>query len=323
MGVVLLCKDDLFQIQDVCHKPDVAEMETDVQPLMDWWEQRIPDQKVPMDLELMQEIVGKYVGLLSTVTDFMAGNEHHRLRHLRDCVCHTSSMFQQQVLNKSQLQALGTPKERPVRAHFSGPPGSGKTLLLVLEARTFLADSADHQVVVLNMYRGAEGRAIGKQIYRNIKGSSGSEFENRVFHLQFDVNGGGDFDAEVNNLLGPVARKEEIPMHNLMFVVDEIYVADFWKQILVSFDHGFAACHVLTAGLFSSAPPGFAELELEVVHRCPPSVQNLLFHVDWKEERRRHYVRDTGIPEVATNGPTPLCIRHQLHVAGDGSLCYY
>ena len=195
--------------------------------------------------------------------------------------------------------------------YLSGPPGSGKTLLLTLKSRTFLAEWKDHHVIVINMYRGAEGRAIGEHVYNSI--CSEGIFQGRVHLLPVDVAKLtlDTFVKKVKDLFPEFDEK------NTLFVIDEIYIESFWSDILVSFSEQFPNSKVLCAGLFSKNPQGFQEHPLDVVHRCPPSVQNLLYSVDWEDARKEKYVRDYGYArEMSTNGPTPLCVRHELHVAG-------
>ena len=202
------------------------------------------------------------------------------------------------------------------RDYLSGPPGSGKTLLLILRARTFLADSADHHVIVINMYRGAEGRAIGEHVHKSI--GAGDCFKGRVHPLPVDV-GELTLDAFVQKVRGLYPGFDE---RKTLFVIDEIYMESFWSDILVSFTERFPSSSVLCAGLFSKNPQGFQEHPLDVIHRCPPSIQCLLYHVDWSDERKKTYVKDCGhTRELSTNGPTPLCVRHKHHGGGRIAEC--
>nr|KAG5689875.1 hypothetical protein BaRGS_002386 [Batillaria attramentaria] len=149
--ILYLLKEDLFE-EDM----NVSESESILDKFREWWDS-ISDSPTPMELDLMKEIVGKYIGPLSIVMTDKDGNERERLRHFRDCVCLTGSLLERQK------------------------------------------------------------------------------------------------------------------------------------------------------------PTGFEEHPLYLVHRCPPSVQNLLYHVDWDDTRKEQYKRDAEAAQMPTNGPIPLCIRHEVH----------
>lgn len=72
-------------------------------------------------------------------------------------------------------------------------------------------------------------------------------------------------------------------MKDVLFLVDEIYIESFWEEITSAFSGEFSDSEVWCAGLFSKNPSGFEEHNLDVVLRCPPAVQNLLYHVDWDQ----------------------------------------
>ncbi|XP_070176073.1 uncharacterized protein [Littorina saxatilis] len=303
-GITFLCEEDLFA-GDI----SVSESETNLEPFRAWWGKN-PPQDNKMELDLIKEIVGRYVGLLSTVVTFKTGTEMALLRTFKDSVHHTSCLNERMVLSHAQVKVL-VEYGKHQRSYISGPPGAGKTLLLVLGSRTFLAESKKRHVIVVNMYRGAEGRAIGNNVYEGI--NAGQFFQGRVHCLPVDVN-------ELTSKTFTEEAKTKCPgvdERDMLFVVDEIYIEDFWRCILDSFEEAFTSSIVLCAGLFSRTPKGFHEHCLDIVHRCPPSVQSLLYQVDWSEERKRAYVMDYGHRrETSTNGPTPLCVRHDKHDQG-------
>ena len=77
------------------------------------------------------------------------------------------------------------------------------------------------------------------------------------------------------------STESTVGMKDVLFLVDEIYIESFWEEITEAFSGEFAKSEVWCAGLFSENPKGFAERALDFVLRCPPAVQNLLYHVDW------------------------------------------
>ncbi|KAK7474078.1 hypothetical protein BaRGS_00034684 [Batillaria attramentaria] len=304
--IFYLLEEDLFE-EDM----NVSESESILDKFREWWDS-IPDSPTPMELDLMKEIVGKYIGPLSIVMTDKDGNERERLRHFRDCVCLTGSLLERWMLNARQKEILRKESKKRQRVYLSGPPGSGKTLLLVLKGRAFLAESDKHNVIVLNMYRGAQGRAIGKVIFDAVTGNLDGSCKQRVHHVRVNVS--EDVQTFVKKIKD-LSKNKGFGMGEAFFIVDEICVEDYWQDILVTFGESgeFSDSSVWCAGLFSQKPTGFEEHPLYLVHRCPPSVQNLLYHVDWDDTRKEQYKRDAEAAQMPTNGPIPLCIRHEVH----------
>ncbi|XP_076436104.1 uncharacterized protein LOC143275715 isoform X2 [Babylonia areolata] len=151
-GVVFLCKDDL----PIPDSPTTPEADVEVTSLMAWWKEHVAGVVGALSLPFMKDMVSRYVGMLSAVEVYAGNNLRREVRLTSDAIDVCGKMFRRILLNEQQLRILSTPCQR---RYLSGPPGSGKTVLLVLRARQFLRHGG--HVVVVNMYRGAAGRAIG------------------------------------------------------------------------------------------------------------------------------------------------------------------
>ena len=122
----------------------------------------------------------------------------------------------------------------------------------------------------------------------------------------------GQFENDIRHRLS-----RDVKPTDVMFVVDEIYVKEYWSDVLDVLNEGFPGCHIWCAGLYSRNPPGFEQEDLLHVLRCPPVVQKVLYAVDWDPKRRASYMLNTDCSGVYTAGLSPLSVRHQVGV----SLC--
>ncbi|PVD21968.1 hypothetical protein C0Q70_17771 [Pomacea canaliculata] len=313
-NVEFLLKDHLLSADT-----GIPESQADVTRFSRWWRQ-LPDKPVP--LEVIKEIAGRYVGILSTPIDLLEVNERSRVRDFCDVTLLVGRLFKRLLLTDEQERITNILKTRASdkRVYLCGPPGSGKTLLLIMRARMFLCETKLHHVVVLNLYRGAKGRVIGSHIMKALcrpddtYGHGVAVVKSRVHHVCLDLNDDVSIVQVVRQTL-----PSDVEMKDVLFIIDEVLPERYWQNILLALGAGLRNCHVWCAGLSSNAPKGLSGCQtssLSLVLRCPPSVQNVLQRVDWEDQRKRAYRGDADNPNVASNGPAPLSIRHERHQGG-------
>jgi hypothetical protein len=256
------------------------------------------------------------------------------------------------------------------RVHLKGPPGSRRTTLVFIKAREFLKQSGSHHVVVVNIYRGAPGRSVGLYVCHSIANAEDG-FSSRTHHLPLDANKPRtqqEVVGEVEQTLrdggvdevGSTAKKAlkaekgagKVKHEDVMFVVDELIPVSLWENILrglLTFKGSLIWC---TDGLVSQDlgehENEFHTVEMRCMCRIPPTVQKVLYHVDWHHKKLKRYhraeykrksleikksegggekkkrVSDTPTATklktsacLSTRGPIPLCIRHERHQSQD------
>ncbi|GFO02140.1 hypothetical protein PoB_002864500 [Plakobranchus ocellatus] len=76
---------------------------------------------------------------------------------------------------------------------------------------------------------------------------------------------------------------------NLLFLVDETYVQDYWNSVYQPLRDNFKSSSMWCAGLFGREPERFTPFPLSQVIRCPPAIQRVLYLIDWVKDRKQHY----------------------------------
>ncbi|XP_005112970.1 uncharacterized protein LOC101862552 [Aplysia californica] len=275
-------------------------------------------------LEKVKIIAGRYVGIISTVRVCNSNSSSLRMevRRRGQGVVFTHEKFSEIVLTKEQMEHACMDYRL---GYLCGPPGSGKTVVLAQKAKRWItdnlsgagaADGGYRCVVVVNMYRGDKGRAIGLQLVKSITWAPGEEEQKRLaehcLQAAIDVD-----NFKRDKFVRSVKRKWPEDKTNcganILFLVDETYVKDYWIEVFNSLMEEFPQSSVWCAGLYGSKPEDFTEMKLTKVIRCPPKVQQLLHHIDWDEERKKCYVRDSTAESFITDGPDILTVRHRLH----------
>ena len=231
--------------------------------------------------------------------------------------------------------------------------------MLILKARHFLSGGTDAQhsastgspkrkapriqaqdrrVVVLDLYRGVKGRPIGMHVFDAIKNASDVGDSSRVHRIAFDVND----NASQIHFVGKVeGTARNITPTDTLFILDEVLPENCWSGILKALSKEFAKSQVWCAdGLLPQRLSGFQDVCMPFIFRMPPTVQKLLYHADWDEDRKGYYSPDactqhnnatasmpssiqkaswgggagSGVQyHLTTNGPTPLCVLHEFH----------
>ncbi|XP_059168314.1 uncharacterized protein LOC131950254 [Physella acuta] len=267
-------------------------------------------------LDNMKSIIGCYVGFFSVVE--LAPNS--KLRKLRvegrrkgQSVLHVGNQFSAIVLNGEQSDySLATEK----LGYLCGPPGSGKTVVLAVKARRWILDGSQNYVVIVNMYRGAAGRVIGKQIVKLITEVTDAQKKEKLQNhcVEIPVNVDKFQKDEFVRSVNKQVTHEGQDFSRVLFIVDETYVKSYWEEVfntLRSFDGSGLWC----AGLYGKQPQGFKEMLLNKVIRCPPKIQRVLKLIDWDERRVECYCKDSASEVLPSDGPTVLTVRHLQHAS--------
>nr|KAG5692762.1 hypothetical protein BaRGS_009378 [Batillaria attramentaria] len=147
-GTTFLCTEDL----------------ADTDAMLTWW-QHLPRDDSCQDLrdDQLQSIVGRYCGLLSTVQVWAKSSLRVEVRDVAEAVSEVGSRFASIVLTPEQRAALDCQEQY---AYLYGPPGSGKSVMLVVKARQWAL--ADSDVCILNLDFGKKGMPIGHYIHDSI-----------------------------------------------------------------------------------------------------------------------------------------------------------
>lgn len=112
------------------------------------------------------------------------------------------------VLVPEQVELLN---RSPRRVFISGPPGTGKTVVLILQGLTWLRSG--HDVHVVSMW--PKSRAVSIAIERQLQETVGKKAKSRVHRHQWDLKNIGQVNAPVNNL------KSESKGRQLCVLADE------------------------------------------------------------------------------------------------------
>ncbi|CAG5116282.1 unnamed protein product, partial [Candidula unifasciata] len=264
-----------------------------------------------------------YIGFMSVVKVCNNANSKlHRIEGLVEgrrkgqMVWYVGERFANIVLTPDQKDYLDTDIKL---GYLCGPPGSGKTVVLSLRARRWILNEGNF-VVVVNMYRGAPGRAIGKHILKTITENSdeNKELTLRKHTMEIGVDVGAnmfqrqEFVDRIRSRWG-----DEIGEYGnrILFIVDETYVQTYWDSVFQTLRQEFTNSAMWCAGLYGKQPDRFTSLKLTKVIRCPPSVQHILSLIDWVDDRKHCYITDSTKAALPTNGPQVLAVRHQHHKA--------
>lgn len=105
---------------------------------------------------------------------------HANIRTEGEAVSETAWRFTRIVLHPRQLSIM---RSDPPRAFLTGPPGTGKTMLLVLKGLEWLSD--EHHVHVVSTW--AESLPASHMIVSQLEQTAGSSAKERVHLHQFDL----------------------------------------------------------------------------------------------------------------------------------------
>lgn len=261
-----LCRDELPEKNMSVWDPPEESVH---RRLADWWKNlrkslNSPDNAI--DTKTYKHIIGRYCGLLSTVEVWSPNNPRVEVRSMSEAVNLCAHRFSQVVLLPTQLQVLMSDHNR---IYLYGPPGSGKTLLLVLKAREWLLRG--HTVILINSRWGStDGYPYAYGILDRLKIMMTKDGVPHDHLVMINV----DTKRFHHSYLSDVLPTRCV-------IIDEVTPAT-----LPIIEH--LSClqvqNIWCAGLFLEYRPHtahhFQAFKMEKVLRCPPIVQSLLKHTE-------------------------------------------
>ncbi|KAK7106057.1 hypothetical protein V1264_017358 [Littorina saxatilis] len=182
------------------------EVTDDVMKGMDqWWKALMTSKREDpaMTKDVYEELVAKFAGPATTVEVFCPSAVSKASKVVRtegEGVSETAARYMDFVLHQGQVQILSC-GERLV--YLTGPPGTGKTVILILQAEKWLRDG--HDVCVVSMF--SESMAASLWMYHSLQTKCPSLAQKVHFHGMDDL---------VNNLA--LRTKND----HLYVIVDEV-----------------------------------------------------------------------------------------------------
>lgn len=189
--------------------------------------------------------------------------------------------------------------------YLSGPEASGKLQVILRKAHLFAAADPANRVIVLTITCGSATSCIDSLVLRSLEHA----IPQQVTALCLDtskVKREEDLRSKVNGVTSEGVR-------SVLFLVVNLPPKNVCEPMLKLLRSVYPEFSMWCAGALSDKPDSFRAFPMEMLLRCPPAVQHLLHHVDWKAERKACYVTEATHLETPTTGPTPLCIRHERH----------
>ncbi|BFZ24434.1 hypothetical protein BsWGS_27473 [Bradybaena similaris] len=246
--------------------------------LVTWWkqvEQLLKKSGSEVTTRIYRQIVGRYCGLLSTVEVWSSTNPRVEVRNTSEAISECAERFCKLVLLPRQLEALCSTDRR---MYLYGPPGCGKTLLLMLKAREWLLSG--QPVILVNSRPGSlEGYPYAYGVYKRLQEMM-AQLKVESYHLLM------------------------IRIDSLHFRAEDL--AGVMPSCCVIMDEVSASCHAIIehlcclqvryiwcAGLFEDDRPNtahtFTSHKMDKIIRCPPVIQSILKHIERDVKLQKPY----------------------------------
>ncbi|XP_070178513.1 uncharacterized protein [Littorina saxatilis] len=300
-----------------------------VNKLTDWWQQCIeldgPDSAMTDDLYL--DLVARFGGPATTVTvpcstvPCLAKAHRPVVRTPGEGVVETANRFAPAdiVLHPTQLDVLHKEASEPL-VYLCGPPGTGKSLILILRALAWIQEKRK-PVHVVSTREGnmAASHMINQQLKEMTKQTdSGQEngiaepAENPWVHLHIF-----DLPIQMKPAVEELAKLESAG--ELFVIVDEACdvftgyseknFTEFCTRLQERVGEGL---HLWAAGMYHKLkPPDFKEVVLKTALRTPPSItRHVMQHRAIGEGKDVHGYEASSVP-LPAYGPEPDVVLHQ------------
>ncbi|KAL8581858.1 hypothetical protein ACOMHN_010232 [Nucella lapillus] len=261
------------------------EMTTDtLDNLQAWWNTVLPDVIHPPfpDDHTYLEVVGRFVGPASTAEVHCNVPEHVEVRTHQQSIAEFGHRLHRLVLTPQQLALMETPEPQVC---LTGPPGTGKTVLLVLMALRWLQEGRD--VHVVSTYPGSLAVSFMMQhqlthtlslLQEGTSSAGSSDTPPGKVHLKFYdlIYAEGAVDTAIEELTAAaVGTTLHVLMDEAKFTTCDLAPVQtrLFEALRTSVEH----LHFWTACMGNKdLPEGLVPVTLDVPLRCAPRVQSLM-----------------------------------------------
>lgn len=287
-----------------------------------WWRDAIMrfEEDRNMSDEVFKRLVGRFCGPATEVDIYTVSSPscHKVLRSAGEGVAETGLIMSRLSLYPEQFYLLSDPTMDSV--YFCGPPGTGKTILLMLKALQMLRQGEEIDILCTS----PDSLAVTTLIENQLKLAEPTDNVHRHVH---DLTRSENVATAVGELGEKISQRVR---HGgrLFLLVDEItyhvrpYIGDFLNKM-----HGLlkGQLTVWASGVYStpgvSLPPWVEVKEVHIPLRCPPVIHNQV-----KLSRRiggeGNLIPSYGEPPttVSTDGPAYIPLTHSRGQEGHGDV---
>ncbi|KAL8602626.1 hypothetical protein ACOMHN_017362 [Nucella lapillus] len=236
--------------------------------LLTWWQtlNTAPDES--MTDYRYRRLVARFCGPASTVTIPTAGSPRKVVRTLGEATAETGLRYSSIALTPAQVALLNSQPE-PQFVHLQGPPGTAKTVVLLLKALQWVRQG--RQVVVVS--GDVRSRAVTRLVEAQLRSMEPAAAAN-IQRLCYDFSDDG-FSAGA-----AVARlQRHIRPGPVLIIFDEAGYSNHYLPFLTEIRDQLPAVSVWGASVrrlevsLSGPVPSWLEVRsLQEALRCPPSV---------------------------------------------------
>ncbi|KAK7477372.1 hypothetical protein BaRGS_00031390 [Batillaria attramentaria] len=271
--------------------------------LTSWWQQVFAEDKSGQCLEDDDylDLVARFCGPATYASSFSALNEDstpHYLLTLGQAVSQIGDRFSRCTLRRSQLDVLE--EALPLR-FLCGPPGTGKTVVLMLIACKWLLEKEERDLHIVSTWSGslAASHLIVCKLKQLCPGC-----ENRIRLHEFDLNAKGQAKEAVEIMLDSMRDGE------LFVICDEAFGGSEFSDLCTQLNN-CKKLHLWAASVYHSlCPPCLQKQVFTEPLRTPPVVT--------REVKRSGVITAGLVPSYCAcstplpcEGPPPIMIQHE------------
>ncbi|KAK7095128.1 uncharacterized protein [Littorina saxatilis] len=289
-----------------------------------WWQCRMTDAGADpaMTNDAYLDLLSRFAGPATTVKVFcpsaprLATVHHSDVRTQGEGVSETGNRFTpvEIVLHPSQMETLNNMNKAYARVFLTGPPGTGKSLVLVLKGQEWLRQFKPVHVVSSRKENRAASYMIASQLKQSEPKSS-HLVHLHVFNFPIDR-------ARAFSCLTKEARQGTSHCKELFVIVDEAWdcfsTPDPFHRFCDDLSNYVDNLHLWAASLYNHCRPAcLTEVRLTEALRTPPIITRLV--QEHRGFRGGHVYDYTDAPAPApSDGFRPIDIFHEEpnHAAG-------